>query len=87
MGSASVAAVGGIVALALPAPYISEAPGPIFNTTAEVELENEGDGAEPVIEVAGAETYDTDGALALTTVYVNGAPPERSSCPTRCEAG
>lgn len=70
----SVALVGGVVALALPAPYISESPGPIFNTTAEIQHDEEGEETEPVIDVAGADTYPTDGTLSLTTVYVNGAP-------------
>ncbi|GAB3847730.1 YlbL family protein [Nesterenkonia populi] len=70
----SVALVGGVVALALPAPYISESPGPIFNTTADVQHDENGEETEPIIEVDGAETYPTEGTLALTTVYVNGAP-------------
>lgn len=57
----------GLGTLTLPSPYLMESPGPIFDTTAEME-------GAPVISVSGAETYPTEGSLALTTVYVNGAP-------------
>lgn len=57
----------GLTSLTLPSPYLLEAPGPIFNTTGEIE-------DEPVITMDGADTYETDGSLSLTTVYVNGAP-------------
>lgn len=57
----------GLASLALPSPYLLEAPGPIFDTTGEID-------GEPVTTVSGGETYDTDGTLALTTIYVNGAP-------------
>lgn len=57
----------GLVSLTVPSPYLLEAPGPIFNTTGEWE-------DSPIISVDGAETYETDGTLSLTTVYVNGAP-------------
>lgn len=57
----------GLMSLTLPSPYLLEAPGPIFNTIGEVE-------DEPVITVEGADTYDTEGTLSLTTVYVNGEP-------------
>ncbi|XKH56651.1 signal protein PDZ [Citricoccus nitrophenolicus] len=56
-----------LTAVALPSPFIIESPGPTFNTIGEFE-------GEPVITVAGAETYPTDGNLDLTTVYVSGAP-------------
>lgn len=57
----------GLTSLTLPSPYLLEAPGPIFNTTGEAE-------DEPVITVDGADSYDTEGTLSLTTVYVNGEP-------------
>lgn len=57
----------GLGVLALPSPYMLESPGPIFDTTGEID-------GEPVTTVSGAETYDTEGSLALTTIYVNGAP-------------
>lgn len=61
------ALVTGLAALTLPSSYLLESPGPIFDTLGEVE-------DWPVITVSGAESYETEGSLALTTVYVNGAP-------------
>ncbi|RJN31778.1 YlbL family protein [Nesterenkonia natronophila] len=61
------ALVAGLGALALPSAYLLESPGPIFDTISEID-------DQPVITVDGASTYETDGTLALTTVYVNGAP-------------
>ena len=57
----------GLAALGAPSPYLLESPGPIFDTTGEIDN-------EPVLSVGGSETYETDGELALTTVYVNGQP-------------
>lgn len=57
----------GAAAVALPAPYVVESPGPTFNTIGEL-------GEEPLISVEGAETYPTGGALDLTTVFVAGGP-------------
>lgn len=54
-------------ALVIPSPYVMESPGPIFNTIGE-------DDGEPIITVNGHETYETDGSLNLTTVFLNGAP-------------
>lgn len=56
-----------LASLMAPSAYITEAPGPLFNTTGESD-------GEPIITVDGRETFETDGALNLTTVYVNGAP-------------
>lgn len=56
-----------LTAVALPSPYITESPGPTFNTIGEFD-------GSPVITVDGAETYPTEGRLDLTTVYVSGAP-------------
>lgn len=64
----------GLAALALPSPYMLESPGPIFDTTGEVE-------DEPVTTISGAETYETDGTLALTTIYVTGAPTQTVRVP------
>src|SRR5690625_785775 len=44
-----------------------ESPGPIFDTTGEID-------GEPITTVSGAQSYDTEGVLALTTIYVTGAP-------------
>ncbi|WP_460688694.1 YlbL family protein [Nesterenkonia suensis] len=57
----------GATLLATPAPYLTEAPGPVFNTIGEI-------GDEPMISISGQDTHPTEGALSMTTVYVNGAP-------------
>lgn len=57
-----------LVALAslLPVPYVIYSPGPMENTLGEQD-------GEPVIQIDGAETYDTEGVLNLTTVGVTPA--------------
>lgn len=57
----------GGAAILLPAPYVVESPGPTFNTIGEID-------SQPLIEVAGRQTYPTSGDLDLTTVYVTGGP-------------
>lgn len=60
--------------LAMPSPYMLESPGPTFNTTGEIE-------DQPVTSVTGAETFDAEGTLALTTIYVTGAPTQTVRVP------
>lgn len=67
LGAGVSALLLGLASLGLPSPYLVESPGPIFDTTGEIE-------GEPVVSVSGMETDETDGELALTTVYVNGQP-------------
>ncbi|MFD1213463.1 PDZ domain-containing protein [Arthrobacter sp. GCM10027362] len=67
IGSGVAAGLLGLAALALPAPYVVESPGPTFNTIGK--LRN-----RPLIEVPGQRTYPATGALDLTTVYVSGGP-------------
>ncbi|WP_300344222.1 S16 family serine protease [Nesterenkonia sp.] len=67
--SGTAALLLGVGALLMPSPYLLESPGPLFNTTGEIE-------DQPVISVDGAETYPTEGELSLTTVYVTGAPTQ-----------
>ncbi|WP_246199747.1 YlbL family protein [Arthrobacter zhaoguopingii] len=57
----------GAAAVLLPAPYVLEAPGPTFNTIGEAR-------SQPLIEISGRETFDPEGELDLTTVYVSGGP-------------
>ncbi|MGO1192559.1 MAG: YlbL family protein [Nesterenkonia sp.] len=64
----------GAASLALPSPYMLESPGPTFNTIGEIE-------DEPVTSVSGTETYDAEGTLALTTIYVTGAPTQTVRVP------
>ncbi len=65
---AAVAAVvlGGIV-WAAPVPYVVELPGPVYNTLGT-------DSGKDVITIKGRQTYPAQGALDLTTVYVEGGP-------------
>jgi PDZ domain-containing protein len=62
----------GAAAMLLPAPYVVESPGPTFNTIGQIN-------GEPLITVEGRETYPTDGALDLTTVFVAGGPGQQIS--------
>ncbi|GAB4084179.1 PDZ domain-containing protein [Myceligenerans cantabricum] len=55
------------VALVMPVPYAVRAPGPTENTLGE-------QGDAPLIEIEGAETYESTGELRLTTVSVSGGP-------------
>lgn len=54
----------------LPSDFVLERPGPVYNTLGEVESA-EGEQV-PLVEVDGAESYDTTGSLSLTTVEVLG---------------
>ncbi|MGG7463512.1 YlbL family protein [Plantibacter sp. YIM 135347] len=69
------ALIGSLVILgvlsAVPAPYVIEQPGPVFNVLGTVE--NDGDKV-PLIEVHDTETYKTAGALDMLTVQVVGNP-------------
>lgn len=59
-----------LVASFLPVPYVIERPGPVYDTLGTVPSK---DGADvPLISVNGATTYETGGALDLTTVQVVG---------------
>ncbi|MEA5453140.1 site-2 protease family protein [Sinomonas sp. JGH33] len=73
-GRGTVAVVSGAAALALgavvwsvPVPYIVERPGPVYNTLGSAS-------GKDVISIQGRETYPAQGALDLTTVYVEGGP-------------
>lgn len=55
----------------LPTAYVIQLPGPVYNTLGTVSTS---DGEEvPLIEVSGAETYPTSGALDLLTVQIAGS--------------
>ncbi|MGO2003429.1 YlbL family protein [Arthrobacter rhombi] len=60
-----IAVVLAFVALALPTPYVVEAPGPAINTLGK-------DNGKQLIEVTGHKTYPTRGSLDMTTVFVLG---------------
>ncbi|TAK68546.1 MAG: PDZ domain-containing protein [Actinomycetota bacterium] len=55
------------VASRLPVPYVRLAPGPVFNTLASY-------GGHDVIQISGATTYPTTGALDMLTVSELGGP-------------
>jgi PDZ domain-containing protein len=65
-----VAAVLGTFAFALvPAPYVIEQPGPVFNTLGKVAFDRS---TVPLISIPGQKTYPTKGALDMLTVNVVG---------------
>jgi PDZ domain-containing protein len=67
-----IGAVAGTVALGtLPAPYVVEKPGPVYDTIGEIDIEGE---LTPVIEVEGEKTYPTEGDLDMLTVRLDGSP-------------
>jgi len=55
------------IAYFMPVPYVRIRPGPVFNALGEVD-------GKPVVAIEGAETFDTSGALDITTVVEDGAP-------------
>jgi len=61
-----------------PAPYVIEAPGPVFNTLGDDhpvgQTPSNADGKKPLIVVDGHKTYPTKGSLDLLTVSEIGAP-------------
>jgi len=66
-----VAVVVGLLFVLLPSPYVIQAPGPVYDTLGTAEH----DGEEiPLIDVADAETFPTEGSLDLLTVSVHGRP-------------
>ncbi|MFT4156998.1 MAG: PDZ domain-containing protein [Microbacterium sp.] len=65
-----VALVALVVLTFLPTPYVIQRPGPVYNTLGTAA---DADGEQvPLINVDGAETFDTAGSLDLTTVQVVG---------------
>ncbi|MCS5734180.1 YlbL family protein [Herbiconiux daphne] len=71
-----LALVLGLVMSFLPAPYVIEQPGPVYNTLGTQE---QGGKDVPLISISGAETYPTDGSLDLLTVSVRGTREQRPS--------
>jgi PDZ domain-containing protein len=69
-----IGAVAGTVVLGtLPAPFVKEKPGPVYDTIGEIELEG---ASTPVIEIAGERTYPTEGDLDMLTVVLEGSPQD-----------
>ena len=72
------ATLAGAIGLALiPAPYVIEMPGPVYDTLSTVQDSNGKDVS--LISIDGADTYPTDGTLSLLTVYVGGSPDDHPS--------
>ncbi|MGY5763746.1 YlbL family protein [Brachybacterium sp. DNPG3] len=51
----------------VPVPYVIESPGPAIDVLGEYD-------DEQILTIDGAETYETDGSLMMTTVAVSGGP-------------
>ena len=70
----AVAILGAAALSLVPAPYVIEMPGPVYDTLSTA---SDGDGNDvPLISIDGAETYPTAGTLSLLTVYVSGSPDD-----------
>ena len=64
-----VALVGVTVVALVPAPYVIEQPGPVYNTLGAVKI----DGSDvQMIQIPSEKTYPTDGTLDMLTVSVRG---------------
>jgi Lon-like protease len=65
-----IGAVAGTVVLGtLPAPYVKEKPGPVYDTIGEIEIEGT---STQVIEITGEKTYPVEGDLDMLTVVLEG---------------
>jgi PDZ domain-containing protein len=71
-----IALVLGLVMAFMPAPYVIEQPGPVFDTLGSQEQDGE---EVPLISIEGVETYPTAGTLDMLTVSVRGTPEQRPS--------
>lgn len=70
------AIVAALVMSFLPAPYVIEQPGPVFNTLGSQEQDGK---AVDLITISGAETYPTGGTLDMLTVSAIGNPSQSPS--------
>lgn len=69
--SVAVLAVLGVLVFGIsPAPFVVERPGPVYNTLGTTKVDDE---TVPIIDIDGAETFETDGNLDLLTVYLDGS--------------
>ena len=57
----------------LPAPYVIESPGPVFNALGQAP----GSGGSDVVQISGARTYPASGRLDVLTVSVLGTPDQQ----------
>ncbi|MET3636024.1 YlbL family protein [Curtobacterium oceanosedimentum] len=74
------AVVLGLLASFLPSPYLIEVPGPVYNTIG-TQRQGQGKAAKDVelIQIDGAQTYPTAGALDMLTVGIQGDATTRPS--------
>ncbi len=77
LGALAVALVALMVMTFLPTAYVIQQPGPVYNTLGTA-VNADGEDV-PLISVADAETFPTDGTLDLLTVQVVGSPERRPS--------
>ncbi|MBG6054709.1 PDZ domain-containing protein [Salinibacterium sp. CAN_S4] len=67
----------GVVTVALiPAPFVIEQPGPVYNTLGDVTIDGE---EVPMIQIPNETTYETGGALDMLTVSIRGNRQELPS--------
>ncbi len=78
-GVLAFALVGVTVVALVPAPYVIEQPGPVFDVLGNVQVGGED---VPLIDIPTETTYPTDGTLDMLTVSVSG---NRESLPTWLE--
>ncbi len=75
----TVLLIGLVLALVMsfvPAPYVIEQPGPVYNTLGS---QDQGGKEVPLITISGTETYPTSGSLDMLTVSVLGTREQRPS--------
>jgi PDZ domain-containing protein len=65
----TLAIVATVVFALVPAPYVIERPGPVFNTLGKVTVDNR---EVPLISITGTKTYPTAGTLDMLTVNIEG---------------
>ncbi len=66
-----IALIGLTVVALLPAPYVIERPGPVFDTLGDVTIDGE---QVPMIQIPMEETFPTEGSLDMLTVNIQGNP-------------
>lgn len=71
-----VAILGSLAFALVPAPYVIEQPGPVFNTLGSVD---NGTKTVPMIEIPGQKTYPTSGSLDMLTVNISGSRQQAPS--------
>jgi len=66
-----VALVGAVIVALLPAPYVIEQPGPVYDVLGDVTVNGD---EVPMIQIPMEETFPTEGSLDMLTVRVLGSP-------------